>query len=65
MDVTRARIESIKFYQQAETRKAEQRLEERRLEERREKYYAEITERERVEQNRRMNRAGQNIDRMA
>jgi hypothetical protein len=60
MDITQARIESIKFYQQAETRKAEQRLEERR-----EKYHAEITEQERIEQNRRMNRAGQNIDRMA
>jgi len=65
MDITRARIESIKFYQQAETRKAEQRLEERRLEERREKYHAELTELERIQQNRRMDRNGQNVDRLA
>lgn len=60
MEVTRANSESLRLYHQAENRKAEQRLEERR-----EKYHAEIAERERIEQNRRMDRSGQNVDRLA
>lgn len=54
-----------KLYQQAEIKKIDRRHEELVLEERRIKYDKEINEEKRVEMNRRMNRPGQNVDRMA
>jgi hypothetical protein len=44
---------------------AERRLDELRLEERRNKQIREVSEQARIEMNRRMNRLGQNVDRMA
>jgi hypothetical protein len=44
---------------------AERRLDELRLEERRNKQIREVTEQTRIEMNRMMNRAGQNVDKMA
>jgi hypothetical protein len=44
---------------------AERRLDELRLEERRNKQIREVSEQARIEMNRRMNRPGQNVDKMA
>jgi len=56
---------NLKMYQQAEIRKIDRRHEELRLEERRVSQNIKITEEARIEMNRRMNRSGQNVDRMA
>jgi hypothetical protein len=53
------------MYQQAEIRKIDRRHEELRIEERRISQNIKITEEARIEMNRRMNRSGQNVDRMA
>jgi ABC-type phosphate transport system auxiliary subunit len=53
------------MYQQMEVKKVDKRHEELRLEERRVQADAKVDEQARIEMNRRMNRAGQNIDRMA
>jgi hypothetical protein len=53
------------LYRHTEIRRAEQRHSERIQEERRIKHNREIDEQKRIEMNRRMNRPGQNVDRMA
>jgi hypothetical protein len=57
--------QNLKLYQQSEIRKLDKRHEEIILEERRIKYEREVNEQKRIEMNRRMNRPGQNVDRMA
>ena len=56
---------NLRMYQQAEIRKIDRRHEELRLEELRVSQNIKITEEARIEMNRRMNRSGQNVDRMA
>ena len=58
-----ARINEI--YRYNEIKKADIRLEQQRVDERRIKYQKEVEEQKRIEINRRMNRPGQNVDRMA
>ncbi len=58
-----ARINEI--YRNAEIKKADIKLEQQRIDERLAKYQKEVAEQQRIELNRRMNRPGQNIDRMA
>jgi hypothetical protein len=53
------------MYDQLILNKTERRVDELRLEERRVKHLREVTEQARIEMNRRMNRPGQNVDRMA
>jgi len=54
-----------KIYEQMQVRHTERRQEDLRLEERRNKQIREVSEQARIEMNRRMNRSGQNVDRMA
>ena len=53
------------LYRKSEIRKLERRHDDIVQEERRIKYEREINEKKRIEMNRRMNRPGQNVDRMA
>ena len=53
------------IYRNMQIKNAERRLDELRLEERRNKQIREVSEQARIEMNRRMNRAGQSVDRMA
>jgi len=53
------------MYRHTQIRHIERRHDEIRLEEKRIKYMREISEQARIEMNRRMNRPGQNVDRMA
>ena len=53
------------LYRKSEIRKLERRHDDIVQEERRIKYEREINEQKRIEMNRRMNRPGQNVDRMA
>ena len=64
-EVNRVTAQNAEYYRQAEIRKIDRRHEELRLEERRVKQNLRITEEARIEMNRRMNRSGQNVDRMA
>jgi hypothetical protein len=52
-------------YERIQTRYAERRAEDIRLNERREKQIREVSEQARIEMNRRMNRSGQNVDKLA
>jgi len=56
---------SNEHYRLMSVQHTEQRHAEQRIEERRTKIRHEVSEAERVAQNRRMNRAGQNIDKFA
>jgi len=53
------------LYRYTQIRYIERRHDELRLEERRNKQLREVSEQARIEMNRRMNRPGQNVDRMA
>ena len=53
------------IYRAMQIKNAERRLDELRLEERRNKQIREVSEQARIEMNRRMNRLGQNVDKMA
>jgi hypothetical protein len=53
------------MYDQLLLNRTERRIDELRLEERRIKHLREVSEEARIEMNRRMNRPGQNVDRMA
>jgi len=53
------------LYRHTQIQHIERRHDEIRLEEKRIKYMREISEQARIEMNRRMNRPGQNVDRMA
>jgi len=65
MTVSRVAEQNAEIYRQTEVKKLDKRHEELRLEERRVKRNHEVDEQARIEMNRRMNRAGQNVDRMA
>ena len=52
------------IYRAMQIKNAERRLDELRLEERRNKQIREVTEQARIEMNRRMNRPGQNVDKL-
>ena len=52
------------IYRNMQIKNAERRLDELRLEERRNKQIREVAEQARIEMNRRMNRPGQNIDKL-
>ena len=65
MSVESIRVYNDRMYDQLILNKTERRVEELRLEERRVKDLREVTEQARIEMNRRMNRPGQNVDRMA
>jgi ABC-type phosphate transport system auxiliary subunit len=63
--VSRITAQNAEVYRQMEIKKVDKRHEELRLEEQRVKADAKVDEQARIEMNRRMNRAGQNVDRMA
>ena len=65
MSVDSIRAYNDKMYDQLILNRTDRRIEELRLEERRVKQLREVTEQARIEMNRRMNRPGQNVDRMA
>ena len=56
---------NAEIYRNMQIKNAERRLDELRLEERRNKQIREVAEQARIENNRMMNRNGQNVDRMA
>lgn len=56
---------NAEIYRNMQIKNAERRHDEIRLEERRNKQIREVSEQARIEMNRRMNRNGQNVDRMA
>jgi len=65
MSVDSIRAYNNKMYEQLILNRTERRIDELRLEERRVKHLREVSEQARIEMNRRMNRPGQNVDRMA
>ena len=65
MEVNRISQQSIEIYQKNLYKQADIRHEQRILEERRNKQNCKIAEEQRIEMNRRMNRSGQNVDKMA
>ena len=64
-EVSRVTAQNAEVYRHMEIKKVDKRHEELRLEERRVQADDKVDEQARIEMNRRMNRAGQNIDRMA
>ena len=64
-EVSRVTEQNAELYRQTEIKKLDKRHEELRLEERRVKANLKANEEARIEINRRMNRPGQNVDRMA
>jgi hypothetical protein len=64
-DISRVTMQNAEIYRQTEVKKSDKRHEEQIQDERRIKYNREIDEAKRIEMNRQMNRAGQNVDRMA
>ena len=65
MNVEAIKVYNDRLYDQLILNRTERRVDELRLEERRVKHLREVTEQARIEMNRRMNRPGQNVDRMA
>ena len=65
MSVDSIKAYNNKMYEQLILNRTERRIDELRLEERRVKHLREVSEEARIEMNRRMNRPGQNVDRMA
>ena len=63
--ISRVAEQNVEIYRRTEFKKLDKRHEELVLEERRVKANLRATEEARVEMNRRMNRPGQNVDRMA
>jgi hypothetical protein len=64
-EISKVSEQNAEIYRQLEIKKLDKRHEELRLEEMRVKERLKDNEEKRVEMNRRMNRPGQNIDRMA
>jgi ABC-type phosphate transport system auxiliary subunit len=64
-EVSRVTAQNAELYRQTEVKKLDKRHEELRLEERRVQANIKANEQARIEMNRRMNRPGQNVDRMA
>jgi hypothetical protein len=63
--INRVTMQNAEIYRQTEVKKLDKRHEEQVQEERRIKERREDNEQKRIEMNRRMNRPGQNVDRMA
>jgi hypothetical protein len=64
MSVDSIRAYNNKMYEQLILNRTERRIDELRLEERRVKHLREVSEEARIEMNRRMNRPGQNVDKL-
>ena len=64
MSVDSIRAYNEKMYNQLLLNKTDRRIDELRLEERRVKQMREVSEQARIEMNRRMNRPGQNVDKL-
>ena len=64
-EVSRVAAQTAKMYRQLDIKKLDKRHEELRLEEQRVRLNIKANEEARIEMNRRMNRPGQNVDRMA
>ena len=64
MSVNRISEYNAEIYQKMQIKNTERRLDELRLEERRNKHLREVSEQARIEMNIRMNRPGQNVDRL-
>ena len=65
MEISRVAEQTAEMYRHLEIKKLDRRLEELRLDAERVKERIKDSEDKRLEMNRQMNRAGQNIDRMA
>ena len=65
MEVNRIAAQNNELYKQLEIKKLDQRHTAIMQEERRIKHQKEVNEQQRIEMNRRMNRPGQNVDKMA
>ena len=63
--ISKVTEQNAEIYRQTEIKKLDKRHEELRIEEQRVKLNLKDNEEKRVEMNRRMNRPGQNVDRMA
>lgn len=64
MSVNRIAEYNTEMYRNMQIKNAERRLDELRLEERRNKQIREVSEQARIEMNIRMNRPGQNVDKL-
>ena len=64
-EISRVTAQNAEMYRQMEIKKLDKRHEELRIEEQRVKLNLKINEEARIEMNRRMNRPGQTVDRMA
>ena len=64
MSVDSIKAYNDKMYNQLLLNKTDRRIDELRLEERRIKQMREVSEQARIEMNRRMNRPGQNVDKL-
>ena len=64
MSVNRISEYNNEIYRNMQIKNAERRLDELRLEERRNKQIREVSEQARIEMNIRMNRPGQNVDKL-
>ncbi len=64
MNVESIKVYNDRMYDQLILNRTERRIDELRLEERRVKHLREVSEQARIEMNRRMNRPGQNIDKL-
>jgi hypothetical protein len=64
MNVEAIKVYNDRLYDQLILNRTERRVDELRLEERRVKHLREVTEQARIEMNRRMNRPGQNVDKL-
>jgi hypothetical protein len=64
-EVSRVAAQTAEMYRQLDIKKLDKRHEELRIEEQRVRLNLRATEQAQLDMNRRMNRAGQNIDKMA
>jgi hypothetical protein len=64
-DVSRVTAQNAELYRQTEIKKLDKRHEELRIEEQRVRLNLKANEEARLDMNRRMNRPGQNVDKMA
>ena len=64
MSVNKIAEYNTEIYRNMQIKNTERRLDELRLEERRNKQIREVSEQARIEMNRRMNRPGQNVDKL-
>jgi hypothetical protein len=64
-DISRVTAQNAEMYRQTEIKKLDKRHEELRIEEQRVKLNIKANEEARIDMNRRMNRPGQNIDKIA